>query len=434
MNRGIKLLILLGVLAAVIVATLIIVKVTEPEKIPLSTVSGDTILQFDLAELDRIQWTYGEEEFDFNLSSEGWSCNIQPDYVPDTERMTRILTYLKDIRAERVIEDPGAPETYGLDNPSVVLKVGDYVLNFGKASVINNTYYMSMGDGKVYLVENSFYFALTFTREGMAQISDIPAMTDLSTITIENSYGTFTLEQLAGTEKTYSDHYAWFLQGSDQLISQDVVTGVLAYLQDMDWLGCEDANPQNLADYGMETPTVTCTVTWADGSYTFMVGSEFDQGYYAKPADENRIYKLDTTTAQVLGAVSRDMLTCTDVLKMDWDTVTSVEVHMDGTVVTINNCVDEWSISSKAVDAPTVLDAINMMVAEPGTDLKTEGLITELKLVFNRNTESYNPMVLTFYRHDATNCIVQLDDGAPMLVLREDVVLLKEAFNTLILS
>jgi organic radical activating enzyme len=58
----------------------------------------------------------------------------------------------------------------------------------------------------------------------------------------------------------------------------------------------------------------------------------------------------------------------------------------------------------------------------------------ELKLVFNRNTESYNPVVLTFYRLDGTNCVVRLDDNAPMLVLREDVVALKEAFNTMILG
>ena len=434
MNRGIKLLILLAVLAAMIIATVIVVKVTKPPKLTLSTVSGESILQFDLTKLDRLQWTYGEEEFDFNFSTDGWTCNIQPDYVPDTERMTRILTYLKDIRAERIIAQPESMDTYGLDNPSVVVKVGDYVLSFGNSSVINNTYYMSMGDGKVYLVENSFYFAFTFTREAMMQMPEVPAMTDLKTITIENSYGTFTLENLADTPKTYTSHYAWFLQGSDELISQDVVAGILAYLEDMDWMECLDSNPQNMADYGLETPTTKCTVTWADGSYTFMVGSETDQGYNAATTGENRIYLLDTMTAQVLGAVSQDMLVCTDVLKMDWDTVTSVEVHMDGTVVTINNCVDEWSISSKAVDAPTVLDAINMMVADLGKDLSAEGLTPELKLVFNRNTESYNPMVLTFYRHDATNCIVQLDDNAPMLVLREDVVLLKEAFNTLILG
>ena len=434
MNRGIKLLILLGVLVAVIITAVIVVKVNKPKTIPLSTVSGETILQIDLTKLDRLQWTYGEEAYDFNFSGAGWTCNLQPDYVPDTERMTRILSYLKDIRAERIIAEPVSMDTYGLDKPSVVVKVGDYVLSFGKPSAINNTYYMSMGDGKVYLVENSFYFAFTFTREEMVQINAVPNFQGLNCITVENSSGSFTLEKVENSGRTYSDHYAWFKADSNEMISQDVVNGIVAYLEDMDWLKCLDSNPQNMADYGLDAPVATCTAQWADGSYTFYVGGETDQGYYATVEGENRIYQLDQATAQVLGAISADMLSCTDVLKMDWNTVTSVDVELDGQKVTINNFEGTWSISSRDVEAKTVFDAMDIMPATPQKDLSAEGLAAELKLTINRNTETYNPVVLTFYRHDGTNCVMQLDDNAPMLVLREDVVALKEAFNTLILG
>lgn len=434
MNRGKKLLILLAVLAVVIAATILIVKLNEPEIIPLSTVSGESVLQIDVANMKRLQWTYGEAEYDFNFSAEGWTCNIQPDYVPDAERMARILVNLKDIRAERIINEPQPLSVYGLENPSCVVTVDGVKISFGDESSLNSTVYMSLGDGKVYMVENSYYFAFTFTREELVQINAVPDMPGLNRITVENKSGTFTLEKLEQSGKTYSDHYAWFEAGSEEMISQDVVAGIVAYLEDMDWLSCLNANPQNLADYGLDAPIVTCTAQWDGGSYTFYVGGEADQGYYAAVEGENRVYQLDVTTAQVLDAISADMLECTDVLKMDWNTVTSVDVELDGQAVTITNNDGTWSISSKDVDAMTVLEAINEMPATPGEDLSAEGLVTELKLTIHRNTETFNPVVLTFYRHDGTNCIMQLDGNAPMLVLREDVVLLKEAFNALILG
>ena len=434
MNRGVKLLILLAVLIAVIVTAVIIVKKNQPERIPLSTVSGESVLQIDVANMKNLQWTYGEERYDFSFNGESFTCNLQPDYVPDPERMARILVNLKDIRAERIINEPQELSVYGLDNPSVVVTVDGVKIAFGDESTLNSTVYMSLGDGKVYMVENSYYFAFTFTREKMVQINKVPDMPNLNRITVENETGAFTLEKPENAGKTYSDYYAWFKAGSDEMISQDVVQGILAYLEDMDWLQCLDADPQNLADYGLDAPTVTCTAQWEGGSYTFYVGGKSDQGYYAAAEGENRIYLLDVTTAQVLGAISADMLACTDVLKMDWTTVTSVDVELDGQTVTINNIDGTWSISSKDVEVKTMLDAIAAMSATPQADLSVEGLVAELKLTIHRNTETFNPVVLIFYRYDGTNCIMQLDDNAPMLVLREDVVLLKEAFNSLILG
>ena len=433
MNRGVKLLILLAVLVAGIVTAVIVVKVNQPEKLPLSTVSGDTVLQIDVANMKNLKWTFGEEKFDFNFSPEGWKCNIQPDYVPDAERMARILLKLKDIRADRIIEDPQPLDTYGLGNPRVVVNVDGVEIAFGDESPLNSTVYMSLGDGKVYMVENSYYFSFAFTREEMVQLGKLPDMTQLTHITLENQNGVFTLEKSAQS-KTYSDHYVWFKQGSDAMVSQDVVLGILAYLEDLDWLKCLDSNPENLADYGLDAPSVRCTVQWDGGNYTFYVGSKADQGYNASVEGESRVYLLDVTTAQVLEALSEDMLACTDVLKMDWSTVTSVDVELDGQQITINQLDGTWSIGSKDVAAKTVMDTINAMVATPTADVSAEGRTKELKLTIHRNTETYNPVVLTFYRHDGTNCVMQLDENAPALVLREDVVALKEAFNTMILG
>lgn len=435
MNRGKKLLILVAVLAVAIAAVLIVAKVTEPELLPMSEESGETILQVEASSVSNLKWTWGTESFDFDYSGSAWSCNIQEGYVPDTAKMAQILVELSDIRAEKVIHEPKELSLYGLEQPSCTVTVGDVVLKFGIGSSLNDTHYMSIGDGKVYMVDSSFYDCFAYTRNELVQFEAIPDMSALTGITVENKNGTVILENLGENDLTYSSNYVWFFKDDPTMISQEVVDGLLLYLQDLAWLQCLDANATDLSAYGLDAPIVKCTAQSADGSFTFLVGSEHTQGYYACMEGSNMVYLLDTTTAQVFDAVSADMLQCTDVLKMDWTTVTSVELQLDGQNVTI--AADEdgaWTIGENQVDAQTVFDAINLMVSEAGEELSVEGLTIELKLTIHRNTESFKQMTLTFYRYDGTNCIMQLDDHAPMLVLRDDLVALKEAFNTLILG
>lgn len=434
MNRGVKLLILLAVVLVVVGGTFLVIELTREEPIPLPNVSGESIKEVDLTQMTGIQWTWGEEVYDFNFDGKAWSCNIQPDYVPVADRMLTILENLKDIRAEESFDAPQDLSPYGLDEPSLTVKVGDLEMQFGDRSIHNDYYYMSMGDGKVYMLDMKYYTCFAKTREEMVQLGAIPDMSALTKLELTNAAGTVAVEYLPQSGRTYSDHYAWFEVGSDGLVNQDVPLGLQAYLQELAWLKCLDSNPQNLADYGLENPHSTCTAYWDGGSYTFYVGNETDQGYFAKPEGENRVYLLDVTTAQVLEVLSADMLACTDVLKMDWSTVTAVDVELDGQNVTINHIDGSWSISSKDVAAKAAMDTLNVMVAAPAADLSTEGCVTELKLTIHRNTDAFNPVTLTFYRLDGTNCVMQLDDYAPMLVPRADLVALKEAFNTVILG
>lgn len=435
MKRGTKLLILAAVLAVACLAVWIVTEVTAPEPLPMSTKSGETIMTVDAASVTNINWTFGAEKFDFDYDGSSWTCKVQEGYKPDTAKMAKILVELSDIRADKIIETPEDLNVYGLNDPTCVVTVGQLVLTFGNGSSFNDTYYMSMGDGKVYMVSDTLYNCFAYTRNELVQMETIPDMTDVTAVTVENKNGTTALEKVADNDYTYSGNYVWFIKDDRSPISQDVVAGILMYLEDMEWLECSDAQAADLAAYGLDAPLVKCTTTGADSSFTFLIGSKNDKGYYACIEGSKQVYTVDSTTAEIFDAINPGMVACTDVLKMDWTTVTSVEVTMEGqtTVLTAGEN-GTWTLDGETTDAATVLEAINLMVAEAGEDLAVEGLTTELKLVFNRNTESFKQVSLTFYRHDGTNCIMQLDGNAPMLVLRDDVVALKEAFNTLFLG
>ncbi len=435
MNRGKKLLILVAVLAVAIAAVLLVSKLAGPETTPMSEESGETILQVQASSITNLKWTWEAERFDFDYTGAAWTCNIQQGYVPDTAKMAKILVELSDIRAQKVINEPKDLALYGLEQPSCTVTVGDKVLKLGIYSSLSDTYYFSMGDGKVYMVKSSLYNSFAHTRNELVQFEAIPDMTNLTGITVENKNGVTTLENLGENDLTYSSHYTWFIKDDPAMISQEVVEGLLMYLQDLAWLQCLDSGATDLSAYGLDAPMVRCTATSADGSFTFLIGSEHTQGYYACVEGSQLVYLIDATAAQVFDAVSADMLKCTDVLKMDWATVTSVDLIMDGQTVVLTAGADGvWTIDGEATDGANVLEAINLMVTEKEEAVPVEGLTEELKLVMHRNTERFSTVTLTFYRHDGTNCIMQLNDNAPVLILRDDVIALKEAFNTLILG
>lgn len=435
MNRGKKLLILVAVLAVAVFAVWGVAELTKPEVIPIGTESGETILTVDVSSLTRLSWNWGAEQFDFNYSGTAWTCNIQEGYVPNTALMAEILVELSDVRAEKIIDQPGELSLYGLDAPLCTVTAGDKVLKFGDASSLNDTHYLSIGDGKVYMVDSNTYSCFAYTRKELVQFDTIPAMTALTGMTFENSSGTLVLENIGENDRTYSSHYTWFLKDDATMISQDMVDGILLYLQDLTWIECVDTGAADLSVYGLDTPAVKCSTESTDGSFSFWVGNASEQGHYACVAGSDKVYLIDSTAAQLFEAVSTDMLACLDVLQMDWSTVTSVEVTVDGQTSVLTAGTDGgWTLNGSEVEALTVLETINQMTADVAQDLSVEGLTQEVKLVINRNTESFSRVELTFYRLDGTNCVMQLDTNAPLLVPRDEVVSLKEAFNTLILG
>lgn len=434
MKRGVKLLILVGILVAAVAAVLIVKEKTKPEPLPYASDSGITIVAVDVTKLDRVAWTCGTEEFDFNYDGTSWTCNIQENYVPKTEIMARVLVELSDIRAKKVIEQPGSPEVYGLDQPVCTVNAGGYTIKFGDQSPVDYTYYVSIGDGKVYTVDISSYNAFNYTRKELVEFDAIPDMTKVTAVKAENASGVTELELMENSGRTYSDFYKWFIKDDSKMISQEVMDGILLYLQDLEWIECVDLEATDLAFYGLDQPATVLTVTADAQTLTVLIGKEAQDGTYAMVSGSSKVYLMDTTSAQVFGSINAQMLTCLDVLKVDWETVTSVELTMDGETTVFTAADDGWKTKDKSVDAQTVFDAINMMVADTGENLSASGKTVELKLVLHRNTDTFNKMTLTFYRHDGTNCIMQLDGNPLMLILRDDVVALKEAFNTIILG
>ena len=132
-----------------------------------------------------------------------------------------------------------------------------------------------------------------------------------------------------------------------------------------------------------------------------------------------------------------------EVLAMDWDTVTSMDIILGGKTYTLaheevpdpNGCATGsyiWKYNGKEVDGDTVGTKLNTM----GTSGYATGLTVEqaeeLRFVFHRNESHHDKVELVFYPYNSSTCLVTLDGVPTVLADRSNVTSLITTINKFI--
>lgn len=154
----------------------------------------------------------------------------------------------------------------------------------------------------------------------------------------------------------------------------------------------------------------------AEQTFSYEVGTA-DSAYYAKLKDSNIVYSISEDVYNAAVNASYDELKPDEIVLLDWDTVDSVEIELDGNVYTVDlesNEDDETSVPEE----------------EPALSNNK----TELSLTFHRNTEEYSTVEVVFYQYNGSYCIAALNGDELNYVDRSAVVDLKEAVNSVILD
>ena len=186
-----------------------------------------------------------------------------------------------------------------------------------------------------------------------------------------------------------------------------------------------------------------------DQIFEYEVGT-LDNVYYAKLADSNIVYTISEEVYNAAVNASYEKLKPDEVILLDWDTVDSIEMELDGNVYTVDLEKDgddayKYTLNGAEVEFDDVLDQIlNITVAVDSADDEEDDLPeekpalsgnkSELKLTFHRNTDEYQTVELEFYQYDGSHCISVLDGGELNYTDRSPVIDLKEAINSVILD
>lgn len=254
MSKGKRLLILTAVLVLMACAYLAVTKLLpEESSVPENTTV--TALQLDEDSITGISWVFEGETMDFVLVDEEWV------YAPDTgfplksSFLTKMVDRLSHITASKVFENVEDLSQYGLDTPVLTIRVTTadteppIVLTFGDTTTLSQEYYMTMGDGKVYLASTYLYNSFAYSLYDLVQKETIPSMGSVNKIEVS---------------KTGDNEIEVTVEDTERLNTfAEAVSGIA-------WGDCVAyrADHNTLTEYGLATPALTVTVHYTKTTET----------------------------------------------------------------------------------------------------------------------------------------------------------------------
>lgn len=468
MKRSKKLIVLAAVLAVLVIVTLVVQNiVTKNEE--AATEAEDTSVTFLTVDADAVTalgWTYNDETVNLTDTDGTWADEDDAAFPVDATYPDAMLDVLNEVTASRAFKSDDTSE-YGLDAPAYTITISagtDTTLLIGDTSEISGEYYASIGDGNIYLVASDLVDPFTYGLWDILQMETIPDMSALSGIDISTASGDLSLVKLEDSNYSYTDAYTWFLQQSYSCDALGDAADTLAdSLTGLSWASCVsyNATEEDLATYGLDDPNATVVMYYTQDSdddsdtttaeaetFTLEIGGFTDDGYYARIQGSNMVYLIDSTLAQSIFSADYDSLRPTDVCLLDWDTVSSFEVTLDGETYAFERSTKDvtdddgnvtteniFLMNGEEVDSDLVNDVLDTIysMSSTGTTDDTPGA-AEITFAFHRDTDTFTDINLGFYRFNSSTCIVGFNGETRLAVARTDVVNLIEAVNAILLQ
>ena len=442
MNRQKKLLLLVGVLAALCVVIAIVTGVQK--HIDTVTTVDEEIVAADPEALTAVSWTKEGATLSFTQADGTWQDASDAAFPVDQEKMADFLSHFESVHASFIIENVEDFAQYGLDDPSCTITLtsadGDTVLELGDFSTMDEKRYVTLGDGTVYLIDDDLAGYAVTDRDELMRQDVIPDYDTLDGI-VATGETAFTVEHRPDEELCYTDAYEYYLNdgGSYEPLDSGKVEGLVDTLNALDRTdyATYTADASVLGDYGLDTPAVTFTVTTTadeeQSTATLAFGKKGDN-CYMRMDDSPIIYKVDADTYNdTIAAAGYDTLRPDEVLALNWDDVQSIDFTIDDTTYTVDKKGDTYQIGDDVVEFDDVSAAVDGLVVN---EFNTESPSKKQEAAFtvHLDNDAFPTLTVTVYQYDGDNCLVQLDGTTLGLVSRSLVVDLTEAVNAITLG
>ena len=469
-KKQITLCALLAVFAAVSITAVLVSR--HEEKVEQIKNSGETILAIPTDTVTALSWTNEEGTFSFT-KDETWTYDDDSTFPVDEEKINDLLAQFEDFTAAFVIDDVEDYEQYGLDEPVCTINVAageeTYTVELGDFSKMDEQRYVSIGDGKAYLVSHDPLDEFDAVLRDMILDDTIPEFDTAEQIAFsgEESY-TITYDE-DGTSICADDVY--FTDG--QPLDTDNVNEWLTALMTLDLTNYVSYNvtDEELQTFGLDDPDLTVTLDYSssdeDGNetdsgtlvlhlsqnpeelaaYNEAIESEADEipdvTCYARVGDSQIVYQITQTEYDDLTAVSYDTLRHQKLFTADFDIVTSIDVTLEGETYTFTYDPPEdedgedaegtWTYQDADFDVYDLRTALRSLTAVSFTDEVPDGQ-EEISLTVHLDNEDFPTFTLTLYRYDGESCIACVDGEPVAFVSRAQTVDLVEAVRALTLG
>lgn len=471
MSRSKKLCVLLGLLAAVCGATLILLQVEEQkEKIKNSE---DVILELPWESVTALSWEHDGKTLSFHKEGT-WLYDGDDAFPVSEERIQELLEQFEAFGVSFIIEDVEDYGQYGLDNPvcTIDLEAGEesWQIQLGDYSKMDSKRYVSVGDGNVYLVNNDPLDLFDTTLNSMIDNDDIPYWDRVTELSFDGEE-TYSAVYQEDSGSTYSSEDVYFVRqdGKDAPLDTSRVESYLWLIRSMDLNNyvSYNATEEELAQYGLDDPDLTVTLDYTaeneDGvaeTGTFVLhisrdletkqaaeqaeqdGQEEDEeaelsSAYVRAGDSRIVYEISGDRYKELMEAFYDGLRHQEVFWADFDEVYQIGVFLEGANYTISSEKDGderiWSYQEEEVDISDFQNALVSLRADSFTGEKPTGK-EEIRLALYLENENCPEVSLKLYRYDGELCLAEVDGKPVSLVRRSYAVDLIEAVHAIVLN
>ena len=448
--------------------------------------SGEVVFELPVDEVTALSWEYTDEEGETVslafTNNGGWSYDGDASFPVDGEALTELLDYFAAMPAAFVIEDVTDYGQYGLEEPLCTIDITagetEYEIALGDYSELDYQRYLSLGDGRAYLVNDDPMELYRLTLDDLMLDDTIPAFVDVERVAFSGAENyVIERDENGGSYRAGDGYYT----ENGEVLDTDSVNDFVTYIAA---LGLEDyytydATEADLAETGLDEPELTVTIDYPESGeedadmLTFTIsfsrsatdkltdwdevlaalGEESeDAEETAEPTDEDAvaylrvgesaiIYEIGYDTFKAIMACSYDDLRHTEIFPAEVEDVASLSVTLDGGTYEFTTTPPE---GAEAEDEGTqwyyegeetgVTDIGTALAALSASRFDGGGASGEEEISLRATLASGDEIALRLYRADGESCYAEVDGEGIGYVPRSQAVDLIEAVNAVVLG
>lgn len=461
MSKAKRLYVLLGVLAAVCIATFA-VKHIETKKEDIR-VSGETVFALDAESVTGISWTRGEDSLSFYKDDDGaWKYAADEAFSVDADKINERLGLFEAFNAAFTIENADDLGAYGLDKPECTVTLttadGDIRVTLGDYSNMDAQRYVSFGGDTVYLAAEDPLESFGTELKAMIKNDTTPDITEADTLTFSGGESYTIVRDENGESICEDDIY--FADGKPLDTSK-----VKSYLRVIASLGLGeyasyDVNLDKLGFYGLDNPAFTVTLGYTDDdgeekTFSLAVGQNKSEveiaekngedvstvQAYCRVGESKIVYELNSVDYAALLNAGFDDLRHDELFTGDFDALASVTFTLDGENYRFDYSAEEeektlfsdaekrWRYNGEVIDDDAIADIESALCALSAASFTEEYPTgkSEIAVTLCFGNENADTLTLELYRRDGSFCLAEVDGKPTALCTRESMTKLCEA-------
>ena len=446
--------ILFVILIVISIATLVVSNIEE-KKEDIKT-GGEVVLEIDPDTVTNLSWTISKNTLSFT-KDESWLYDDDNNYPLDETKINNLLNVFKSFTSTYVIENVEDYDQYGLSSPMCTINITTedktYTIKLGDESKMDKQRYVDIGDGNVYLTASDPYDSYDIELNSLMLNDSIPVMKDVTAVTFSGNEN-YTITKTEGTSICDDDEY--FV--GDKSLDNNLVSTYLSKIKNLSLTNSVTYNvtDEELEEYGFNNPDLTITLNYTtkdssdEQTLTLYVASNVEElkeyneasdddkdessiTRYVRMNDSKIIYSIASSTYNTLTSNSYDDLRHQEIFPGDMDSVTSMEISLDGTEYTFTKEDDTWKYNDTEIDVETLTSDLTSLDVDSFTT-DTSSSTKEVSITLNLDNDNYPTYKMDFYRYDGNSCIVYVNDEPYAYVSRSSVVDIIEAIHQIVLN